>query len=136
MLSPAQFGHIILVPAVETIVQPHFRAAAATPFAWSVCSWVTTTASIDSGAHSGHGETVLQNAGSEPGVDQYARARRLDQDGVAAAPTSQDPQIHQVLQRFLCASASCLRALSPSSTCRRAIARSATTRNLVTSYVS
>jgi hypothetical protein len=30
--NPAQLGHIIRVPAVETIVQPHFFAAAATPF--------------------------------------------------------------------------------------------------------
>src|SRR2546423_4919874 len=86
--------------------------------------------------HAGHGESPLQNARREPGVDEYSRPRRLNEDGVPTAPTSEDPQLHQVLQRLLCASASCLRPLSPSSTCRRAITRSATRRNLATSYVS
>src|SRR5450759_3499731 len=85
------------------------------------------------GGDPGDGEALLENPRCETGVDKNARTLCLDENCIAAAATAKNPQLHQALQRILCASASCFRAFSPSSTCRRDIARSATTRNLAMS---
>src|SRR5205085_8364854 len=88
------------------------------------------------GRDASHRQTLLQDARRKSGVNQDARAVCFEKYRISTAATAKDPQLHQILQRFLCASVSCWRALSPSSTCRRNITRSATAMNLVTSYVS
>ena len=64
------------VPAVAYSAQPHFRAAAAAPCTWSVCSCVTMQRLDRRRRHADRPQPRRELARREAGVDQHARSRR------------------------------------------------------------
>ena len=77
-------GQASTVPALAYSDQPHFFAPAAAPLTWSVCSCVTTHASIDAGATPIARSRRASVARREARVHQHAALAALDQHGVAA----------------------------------------------------
>src|SRR4051794_4705434 len=79
-------------------------------------------------------QPLLDDAGTEAGVDHDTRLTALEQDGVAAAAASQHPHLHSTgsftVQRRSNAACSMRMCVSVRSTCRRSITRRATSMNL------